>query len=102
MIGRSDRANHQYGLKNFWQAADAGNLPAVSFLPAASFLKVLQYQTGHSGYSDPLDEQAFLVSTINQRKQLPSWPSTAIIPTYGGSDGWCGARHAARQPSSSP
>jgi phospholipase C len=82
MIGRTDRANHQYNLKAFWQAAEAGNLPAVSFVKAPS------YQTGHPGYSDPLDEQAFLVSTINRLEQLPSWRETAIIITYDDSDGW--------------
>jgi phospholipase C len=83
-------------LRRPWQAADAGNLPAVSFLKAPP------YQTGHPAYSDPLDEQAVLVSTINRLEQLPSWPSTAIIPTYDDSDGWCGAPHGARPPSSSP
>jgi phospholipase C len=82
MIGRTDRANHQYDLRDFWQAAEAGNLPAIAFLKAP------QYQTGHPGYSDPLDEQAFLVSTINRLEQLPSWPHTAIILTYDDSDGW--------------
>src|SRR5579883_1903436 len=49
MIGHTDQANHQYDLTNFWQAADSGHLPAVSFLKAAA------YQDGHAGYSDPLD-----------------------------------------------
>ncbi|MGB6671066.1 MAG: hypothetical protein WBE34_01400 [Candidatus Nitrosopolaris sp.] len=30
-----DDANHQYDLSDFWNAADAGNLPAVSFLNAS-------------------------------------------------------------------
>ena len=37
----------------------AGNFPAVSFLKAPGF------QDGHAGYSDPLDEQAFIVHVIN-------------------------------------
>jgi phospholipase C len=82
MIGRTDRAHHQYGLQDFWRAAETGHLPAVSFLKAP------QYQTGHPGYSDPLDEQAFLVRTINRLERLPSWPHTAIIITYDDSDGW--------------
>ncbi|HUE31951.1 MAG TPA: alkaline phosphatase family protein, partial [Mycobacterium sp.] len=53
-IGRTDQANHQYDLSDFWAAADAGQLPAVSFL------KPPAYQNGHAGYSDPLDEQQFL------------------------------------------
>ena len=62
-IGHQDQANHQYDLKDFWAAADSGNLPAVSYLKAAD------YQDGHAGYSDPLDEQTFLVDTINQPRE---------------------------------
>jgi phospholipase C len=82
MIGRTDQANHQYDLSSFWVAADAGNLPAVSFLKAA------KYQDGHAGYSDPLDEQTFLVNTINSLEKLPTWSSTAVIIAYDDSDGW--------------
>ena len=82
MIGHQDQANHQYDISDFWAAADAGNLPAVSFLKAP------EYQDGHAGYSDPLDEQTFLVGTINKLEQLPSWRSTAVIINYDDSDGW--------------
>ncbi|ATY83772.1 phospholipase [Kyrpidia spormannii] len=82
MIGHTDRANHQYDLTDFWAAAEAGNLPAVSFLKAAN------YQDGHAGYSDPLDEQHFIVNTINRLQQLPEWNSTAVIISYDDSDGW--------------
>jgi len=82
MIGKTDQANHQYDLSYFWQAADNGNLPAVSFLKAAA------YQDGHAGYSDPLDEQTFLVNTINSLEKLPTWRSTAVIIAYDDSDGW--------------
>lgn len=82
MVGRSDRANHQYDLSWFWKAAESGNLPAVSFVKAAA------YQDGHAGYSDPLDEQRFLVDTINRLQRLPDWSSTAIIISYDDSDGW--------------
>lgn len=81
-IGHSDQANHQYGMADFWAAADAGNMPAVSYLKAPA------YQDGHAGYSDPLDEQAFLASTINHLEQLPTWKSTAVIINYDDSDGW--------------
>jgi phospholipase C len=82
MIGHQDQANHQYDLKDFWAAADSGNLPAVSYLKAA------EYQDGHAGYSDPLDEQTFLTQTINHLESLPSWSSTAVIIAYDDSDGW--------------
>ncbi len=82
MIGSNDQANHQYDLIDFWDAAELGNLPAVSFLKAAAF------QDGHAGYSNPLDEQTFLVETINRLQNLPEWNHTAVIIAYDDSDGW--------------
>jgi len=82
MIGKQDQANHQYDMEDFWDAVDAGNLPAVSFLKAPA------YQDGHAGYSDPLDEQTFLVNTINQLQKTRKWASTAVIIAYDDSDGW--------------
>jgi phospholipase C len=82
MIGKTDQANHQYDLSNFYTTLHDGNMPAVSFLKAA------EYQDGHPGYSDPLDEQTFLVNTINQVEQSKFWKSTAIVITYDDSDGW--------------
>lgn len=81
-IGNAGPANHQYDLHDFFAAAAAGNLPAVSFLKAAA------YQDGHAGYSDPLDEQTFLVNTINFLETLPTWNSTAVVVLYDDSDGW--------------
>jgi phospholipase C len=82
MIGHQDQANHQYDLKDFWAAARSGGLPDVSYLKAPN------YQDGHAGYSDPLDEQRFIVSTINGLEKLPSWRSTAVVIAYDDSDGW--------------
>jgi phospholipase C len=82
MIGKTDQANHQYDLSDFWNAVNVGNLPSVSFLKA-SF-----YQTGHPGVSDPIDEQAFLVTTINKLQMVSQWNSTAIIIAYDDSGGW--------------
>jgi phospholipase C len=82
MVGKTDHANHQYDLSDFWNTIAAGNLPAVSFLKAS------MYQTGHPGYSDPIDEQAFLVDTINHLQRLPEWNNTAIIIAYDDSGGW--------------
>ncbi len=81
-IGHTDQANHNYDLADFWAAADAGNLPAVSYLKAPG------YQDGHAGYSDPLDEQTWLVDTINHLESLPTWSSTAVVITWDDSDGW--------------
>jgi len=82
MIGKTDQANHQYDLSDFWAAVNAKNMPAVSFLKAPA------YQDGHAGYSDPLDEQTFLVDTINALQTTPEWGSTAIVIAYDDSDGW--------------
>ncbi len=82
MIGKTDQANHQYDLSNFWVAANAGNMPAVSFI------KPPAYQDGNPKYSDPLDEQQFLTDTLNRLQQLPTWKNTAVIVTYDDSDGW--------------
>ena len=82
MIGQTDRANHQYDLSYFGRSIKAGDMPSVSFLKAAG------YQDGHAGYSDPLDEQHFLVDTINEIQKSKYWSSTAIVIAYDDSDGW--------------
>jgi phospholipase C len=82
-IGTSgDGANHQYDIRDFFAAVKAGAFPAVSFLKASGF------QDGHAGYSDPLDEQTFLVQVINFLEQRAEWSSTAVIILYDDSDGW--------------
>jgi phospholipase C len=77
-----DAANHQYDIHDFFDAVSAGNFPAVSYLKAPG------YQDGHAGYSDPLDEQTFIVNTINFLEKQPDWNSTAVIIAYDDSDGW--------------
>ena len=81
-IGHTDAANHQYDINDFYAALAAGNLPAVSFLKAPG------YQDGHAGYSDPLDEQTFLVGVLNKLQEQPFWASTAVVIAYDDSDGW--------------
>jgi phospholipase C len=82
MIGQNDGANHQYDISDFFKALSAGNPPAVSFLKAPA------YQDGHAMYSNPLDEQTYLVNTITALENSPFWGSTAVILTYDDSDGW--------------
>jgi phospholipase C len=53
-----------------------------------SFLKAAAAQDGHAGYSGPLDEQGFLVETINRLQDSPQWKDMAIIVAYDDSDGW--------------
>ncbi len=81
-IGQTDQANHNYDLTDFDAALKAHNLPSVSFLKAA------EYQDGHAGYSDPLDEQQFIVNTVNKLQKSPEWKSTAVVLAYDDSDGW--------------
>jgi phospholipase C len=88
--GKFNTANHQYDLSTFnnlLAAIKAGRLSG-SHLPAVSFLKAAGYQDGHAGYSDPIDEQNFVVNEINQLESLPTWSSTAIVIAYDDSDGW--------------
>jgi phospholipase C len=80
--GKPEPANHQYDVNDFFAALNANNLPAVSFLKASAF------QDGHAGYSDPLDEQTFLVNTINALQKSSFWKDTAVVIIYDDSDGW--------------
>src|SRR4029077_6868886 len=68
-------------LEDFWAAAHAGNLPAVSFLKAGGF------QQGGGEDSSPLDEQNLIVDLVTGLERLPSWDSTALIVMYDDSDG---------------
>lgn len=82
MIGKTDQANHQYDMNDFWTAVDNGNMPSVSYLKAP------MAQDGHAGYSDPIDEQKFIVDTINKLQKTPEWKDTAVVLAYDDSDGW--------------
>ncbi|EST36156.1 hypothetical protein M878_03370 [Streptomyces roseochromogenus subsp. oscitans DS 12.976] len=81
-IGHDGQANHNYDLTDFSAALKAGKLPAVSFVKAG------EYQDGHAGYSDPTDEQHFLINQINAIQSSPQWKSTAVVVAYDDSDGW--------------
>jgi phospholipase C len=88
--GKFDTANHQYDMSDFDSLVSGihgGALPD-SALPAVSFLKAPGFEDGHAAYSDPLDEQNFVVNEINALEQLPSWSSTAVVIAYDDSDGW--------------
>jgi len=81
-IGNDGAANHNYDIEDFYAAVRNGNVPAVSFLKAPAI------QDGHAGYSDPLDEQTFVVKVINMLQQSSIWSSTAVVIAYDDSDGW--------------
>jgi phospholipase C len=81
-VGSTDEANHQYDLdQDFWPAAEAGRLPAVSFIKPPAF------QEGHNRYSDSLAEQRYLVDTINRLQHLREWKDMAILIVWDDSDG---------------
>jgi phospholipase C len=83
LIGTSlDGANHQYDLSAFWTALGEDRLPSVTYLKAAA------WADGHPGYSDPIDEQQFIVGVVNAISNSPYWRDTAIIISYDDSDGW--------------
>jgi len=90
-IGHAGRANHNYDLTDFNSALKAGQLPSVSFLKAPA------YQDGHAGYSDPADEQDFLIKQINRIQKSPQWKDTAIVLAYDDSDGWYDHKYAKPQ-----
>ncbi len=75
-------ANHQYDSHDFFDALAAGNLPAVVFLKAPAF------QDGHAGYSNPIDEQNFIVQVVSALQASQEWSSTALVLAYDDSDGW--------------
>jgi phospholipase C len=83
MVGQPDvTANHNYDLSYFNDSLAQGYLPSVSFLKAP------EYQDGHAAYSDPIDEQNFLIAEINAIQKSKFWANTAIVLAYDDSDGW--------------
>jgi phospholipase C len=82
-VGYAGPANHQYDLTDFWAAAAIHRIPAVSFFKAPNF------ETGHPGTdSTPLEEQTFFVETLNRLQKLPEWKETAVLIGWDDSDGW--------------
>lgn len=75
-------ANHTYDLSYFYKALASGNLPAVTFL------KFKEGDTGHPADSTPLLEQTSIVTAVNAIEKSPFWQDTAIMITYDDSDGW--------------
>jgi phospholipase C len=89
-VPQFDTANHNYDTSDFDSlvGAIAHGYLSPDHLPAVSLLKAPGYQDGHAGYSDPLDEQKFIVNEINALQQTPDWNSTAVVISYDDSDGW--------------
>jgi phospholipase C len=89
-VPQFDTANHQYDTSDFDTLVGAISRGYLSpdHLPAVSFVKAPGYQDGHAGYSDPLDEQQFITTQINNLQHSPDWSSTAVVIAYDDSDGW--------------
>jgi phospholipase C len=81
-IGNNGPANHVYDLHDFEGVAQSGSIPAVSFI------KLPAYRDGHAGYSNPLDEQAGVVTVVNLLMEQTFWKDTAVVILYDDSDGW--------------
>jgi len=89
-VPQFDTANHNYDMSDFDALVGAiheGDLPP-SALPDVSFLKAPGYEDAHAQYSDPADEQEFVVREINALERTPDWAHTAVIVLYDDSDGW--------------
>jgi len=89
-VPQFNTANHQYDTSDFDSLVGAISHGYLSpdHLPAVSFLKAPGYQDGHAGYSDPIDEQQFIVNEVNALQHTPDWSSTAVIIAYDDSDGF--------------
>ncbi|HEY4410822.1 MAG TPA: alkaline phosphatase family protein, partial [Acidimicrobiia bacterium] len=89
-VPQFNTANHNYDTSDFDALVGAITHGFVSpdKLPAVSFLKAPGYQDGHGAYSDPLDEQKFVVNEINALQNSPAWKDTAVVVNYDDSDGW--------------
>jgi phospholipase C len=89
-VPQFDTPNHNYDSSDFDQLVSSiskGELPP-SALPAVSFLKAPGWADGHAAYSDPLDEQYWVVNEINALEKSPDWSSTAVVIAYDDSDGF--------------
>jgi phospholipase C len=56
--------------------------------PTATRRQRTQTTRDEGALVDPLDEQTFVVNTINALEQWPFWGSTVVIIAYDDSDGW--------------
>lgn len=74
--GTAAKAEHLRDETEFFAAARAGRLPAVSFI------KPLGPQNEHPGYADLITGEQHVLDLITALQNGPEWPTTAIIITY--------------------
>jgi phospholipase C len=79
--GTTGRA-HLQDETNFLAAAQAGTLPAVSFV------KPLGVNNEHPGYADLITGQQHVLDVINAVRNGPNWNDTAIVITYDENGGF--------------
>ncbi len=80
--GTPGRAAHLKDETDFVAAAQAGTLPAVSFV------KPLGVNNEHPGYADILTGENHVVQLINAVRNGPNWKDAAIIITYDENGGF--------------
>jgi phospholipase C len=74
--GTTGRAEHLKDEQDFIAAAQAGTLPAVSFV------KPYGADNEHPGYTDVITGENHVDSLINLLRSSPDWKHTAIVITY--------------------
>lgn len=72
-VGKTDQANHNYDIDDFYNALDIGVLPAVSYV------RLPVYQSGHPKESDAVDHQIGVVNLVNRIMSSPFWEDTVIF-----------------------
>jgi phospholipase C len=80
--GKPARAQHLKDEKEFFAAASAGTLPAVSFI------KPLGDANEHPGYTDLMAGEQHALALINAVRSGPNWSDAAIIVTYDENGGF--------------
>ena len=80
--GTPGRAAHLKDETDFIAAAQAGTLPAVSFV------KPIGRDNEHAGYTDIMTGEHHTIDLINAIRNGPNWNDTAIIITYDENGGW--------------
>jgi len=80
--GTAARAEHLKDEDDFVAAAQAGTLPAVSFV------KPIGANNEHPGYTDLITGENYTVQLIDKVRNGPNWEDTAIIVTYDENGGF--------------
>jgi phospholipase C len=80
--GTTARTKHLKDETDFIAAANAGTLPAVSFV------KPIGANNEHPGYTDLITGQQHTLDLINAVRNGPNWKDTAIVITYDENGGF--------------